>query len=207
MLWTHEQVQQQQQQALLAAAQASLEGNTLPAPLEHSNTTTTTRASPIREKSGCLCPPDDSQGHARLHAATVALRDSPVLQQQSHETLRCTYSGTTSANVVGSRRRNDEEMQCARGREGTRRRGRARRPVEICQNDVDDDAEDTAKKRARRRQMHTEADRVRRAKGRIEVEVLQEKVLELNTMNQTLKIEQQRLETLVQAANNMVSSS
>ena len=55
--------------------------------------------------------------------------------------------------------------------------------------------------------MHTEADRVRRAKGRIEVEVLQEKVLELNTMNQTLKIEQQRLETLVQAANNMVSSS
>jgi hypothetical protein len=208
VLWTHEQVQQQQQ-ALPAAAQALLEGNTLPAHLENSNTTTTTRASATREKSGCLCPSDDSQGHARLlHTATVALRDSPVVQQQSHETLRGTCSGSTRANAVGSRRRNSEEMECARDRECTRRRFRAHHPVEDCQNDVDDDdAEDEAKKRARRRQMHTEADRVRRAKGRIEVEVLQEQVLELSTMNQSLKNEEQRLEKLVQAANNMVSSS
>jgi hypothetical protein len=71
------------------------------------------------------------------------------------------------------------------------------------------DEEDTPlsaeEKKARRRWMHAEADRVRRAKERIEIEVLQEQVLAMSRMNQSLMEEHQRLESLTRAAITMTT--
>jgi hypothetical protein len=61
-------------------------------------------------------------------------------------------------------------------------------------------------KKARRRRMHAEADRVRRAKERIEIEVLQEQVLAMSQMNQALMGEHQRLEGLARAAMAMTAT-
>jgi hypothetical protein len=61
-------------------------------------------------------------------------------------------------------------------------------------------------KKARRRRMHAEADRVRRAKERNEIEALQAQVLTMSKMNQSLLKEKQRLERLVEAAMNMTNN-
>jgi hypothetical protein len=163
------------------------------------------------------------QQQALVPAAAIAvpLRRDPVLQQQARHQANNT-SCVSTAVAVGSTR-GDEVEECG-ARVGTRRRrGRgahhpaaakkcsnvmAAPPETYAKNDDDPAADDDeAKKRARRRQMHTEADRARRARGRIEVEVLQEQVLTMTSRNQSLKEEQQRLQGLVQAATDMIIHS
>jgi hypothetical protein len=61
-------------------------------------------------------------------------------------------------------------------------------------------------KRARRRRMHKEADRVRRAKERIEIEALQRQYYSVSQENESLKKEQRRLESLVQDVNDLMAT-
>jgi hypothetical protein len=82
-------------------------------------------------------------------------------------------------------------------------------PPAAAGGDVDDDAEEetTMDKKAKIRVQHKIDSRKRRARLKIEEEVFLEQYWKQRNMNEALKAEQQRLEELVQAAENTIDSS